>query len=185
MWIDVGFLIFLAYGFYLGYSRGIIKTVYSIISILVAILLSFKISPLLIDVIDSTLKLGPTFSFILGFVLTFVIIVFAIRLIGKAFEKVLKTVKLNFINKIAGGVMMAVLFLVCYSWILWFLNQTSIISEQQHNQSITYERLEPIPNQTREAFKQLKPAFEGFWEKSTEAINESKEQATDNETIQK
>jgi membrane protein required for colicin V production len=185
MWIDVGFLIFLAYGFYFGYSRGIIKTIYSIISILVAILLSFKLSPFLIDFLEASLKLGPTFSFILGFVLTFIVIVFVVRLIGKLFEKVLKTVKLNFINKIAGGAMMSLLFVLCYSWILWFLNETSIITEQQASQSITYERLEPIPNQTRDAFKQLKPAFEGFWEKSTEAIRESKEQETDNEIIQK
>lgn len=185
MWIDVGFLIFLAYGFYFGFSRGIIKTIYSIISIVVAILLSFKISPLLIDVLEESLKLGPTFSFILGFIITFLIIVFVIRLIGKLFEKVLKTIKLNFLNKMAGGILMSLLFIVCYAWILWFLKETSIITEQQAEQSITYVKLEPIPDQTRDAFRQLKPAFEGFWEKSTEAIQESKAQNTDNEIIQK
>lgn len=190
MWIDIGFLIFLGYGFYLGYSRGIIKTMYAILSIIVAILLSFKISPLFIEILQSTLKLGPTFSFILGFIICFIAIVFLVRLIGKTFEKVLKKVKLNFLNKIAGGIMMSLLFIVCYSGILWFLSQTRIISEKQAEQSVTYEILEPIPNATRGAFTQLKPAFKGFWDKSTEAIRESKDdeldntQPTNNENIQ-
>jgi len=192
MWIDIGFLIFLAYGFYLGYSRGIIKTFYAIISIVVAILLSFKLSPLIIDVLQTTLKLGPTFSFILGFIICFITIVFLVRLIGKKFEKVLKKVKLNFLNKLAGGITMSLLLIVCYSGILWFLNQTNIISTKQSEQSVTYEILEPIPNQAQGVFTQLKPAFKGFWDKSTEAIRESKNdekidqvQPTTNENIQK
>ena len=82
---------------------------------------------------------------------------------------------------------MAMLFIVCYSGVLWFLNQTKIISEPQTEKSITYEYLEPIPNQARGAFSQLKPAFRGFWDKSTEAINQSKntEEIETNEVIQK
>ena len=178
MWIDIGFLIFLGYGFYLGYSRGIIKTFYAIISIVVAILLSFTLSPFVIDILQSTLKLGTTFSFILGFIICFITIIFLVRLIGKTFEKVLKKIKLNFLNKIAGGVMMALLCIVCYSGILWFLNQTKIISPMQAEQSVTYEMLEPIPNQARGVFTQLKPAFKGFWDKSTEAIRDSKSDGT-------
>ena len=81
--------------------------------------------------------------------------------------------------------MMSILFIVCYAWILWFLNQTNVVSEQQAKQSVTYEKLEPIPDQTRGAFEQLKPAFKGFWDKSTEAIKESKEEERDHEIIQK
>ena len=173
MWIDVGFLIFLSYGFYLGYSKGILKTVFAIISILVAVLLSMKLSPIFIDIVERFLKLGPQISLILGFVLCFIAILFIVRLIGKSAEKLLKAVKLNFINKIVGGVLMAILFVISYSAILWFLNESNLLSEEQKEQSITYEQLEPIPAQARGTIAKLKPAFQSFWEKSTNAINDS------------
>lgn len=187
MWIDIGFLIFLGYGFYVGYSRGMLKTLYAVLSIVIAILLSFKLSPFLIEFLDSSLKLGSTFSFILGFILCFIAIVFLVRLLGRTFEKVLKKVKLNFLNKIAGGIVMALVLVFFYAGILWFLNQTNIISEKQKDQSISYYKLEPVPEAMRGAFEQLKPAFKGFWEKSTEAIRESNNQIepTNDETIQK
>ena len=179
MWIDLGFLVFLIYGFYLGYSKGILKTIFAILSIFIAIILTMKFSPLLVDFVDNLLKLGPTFSLILGFVICFFVVLLLVRLIGKSVEKIFKAVKLNFINKIVGGVMMALLFVVSYSAILWFLSQTDMLSNQQKEQSVTYEQLEPIPNKARGAIEQLKPAFKGFWEKSMEAFD-----SPDNQEIQ-
>ena len=187
MWIDIGFILFLAYGFYIGYSRGIIKTLYAILSIVIAILLSFKLSPFLIEIIDNNLKLGSTFSFIIGFVLCFIVIIFVVRLIGRMFEKTLQRVKLNFLNKLAGGFVFSMVMIFLYAGILWFINRTNLISEEQKQQSITYYHLEPVPQTLRGAFEQIRPAFKGFWEKSTEAINESnnKQDSPANETIQK
>ncbi|WP_235296699.1 CvpA family protein [Portibacter marinus] len=187
MWIDIGFVVFLAYGFYIGYSRGFIKTLYAVLSLIIALLLSFKLSPFFVEFIESTLKLGTTISFILGFIICFLVIIFIVRLIGRIFEKTLKAVKLNFINKIAGGMVFALVLVFFYGYILWFLNQTNVLNEKQKEQSISYIYLEPIPRTMKGAFEQLKPAFKGFWEKSTEAINESKniEDPPDNEIIQK
>ncbi len=176
MLIDIGFLIFLLYGFYLGYSRGILKTIYAILSIVLAIIISLKFSPFLIDILNDSLKLGSTISLIIGFIFIFLTVVFLVRIFGKGVEKLFKTVKLNFINKIVGGVMMAMLFVVSYSAILWFLNQTNTLSETQKEKSFTYEQLEPIPEQARGAISSLKPAFKGFWEKSREAFDESKQE---------
>ncbi len=173
MWIDLGFLVFIGYGFYLGYSRGILKTLYSILSIVIAILLCFKLSPFFIEFISNTLKLGATISFILGFILCFFGIIFIVRLAGRGVEKLFKAIKINFINKIAGGVMMSILFVISFSFIVGFLNQTKLLSEPQKLQSLMFERLEPIPLQAKGAIEQLKPAFKGFWDKSREAINES------------
>lgn len=173
MWIDLGFFIFLMYGFYLGYSQGILKTVYTILSIFIAIILSMKLSPFLINIIEDVLKLGPTISLILGFLLCFFIIMFAVRLLGRVVEKLFKVVRLNFINKSIGGVMMSLLFVVIYSVIIWFLNEAKTINQNTKDQSITYTYLEPIPASARNSIQSLKPAFKGFWEKSMEAFDES------------
>ena len=187
MLIDLGFLIFLMYGFYLGYSKGILKTLFAILSIFIAVLLSFKFSPIAIEVIESFLKLGPQISLIVGFIICFFLIMFIVRFIGRKVEKLFKAVKLNFINKIMGGAMMTIIFIVSYASLLWFLNQTKLISESQKTQSVSYEILEPIPAKARGVANQLKPAFKGFWDKSMEAMEEPEDnpQPPKDETFQK
>ena len=138
-----------------------------------------KFSPIVIDLIDNALKIGPTFSLIIAFLLCFVTVMFLVRLFGKGVEKIFKAVKLNFINKIVGGLMMAMLFVISYSTILWFLDQSKLLSENQKLGSLSYEHIEPIPEEARDAMEQLKPAFKGFWEKSREAFENQKNPATD------
>lgn len=186
MLIDLGFLIFLMYGFYLGYSKGILKTLFAILSIFIAVLLSFKFSPIAIEVVESFLKLGPQISLIIGFILCFFLIMFLVRFLGRKVEKLFKAVRLNFINKIMGGAMMTMIFIICYASLVWFLNQTNLISESQRTQSVSYAVLEPIPAKARGAVNQLKPAFKGFWDKSMEAMekpNDEPQTPTD-ETFQ-
>ena len=187
MWIDIGFLAFLGFGFYIGWKRGIIKTFYAILSIIIAILLSFKLSPFLINILDNSLKLGSTISFILGFIIVFIAVVFVVRLIGKMFEKVLKAIKLNFMNKLAGGIIMSLGMVFMFSGILWFLDQTKVLAPRQKEQSVSYPRLAPLPEAMRGTFDQLRPAFKGYWDKSREAMQDSNtsEEATTNENIEK
>lgn len=173
MVIDIGFLVFLLYGFYYGYSRGFLKTLYAILSIVVAFLLSMKLSPIFIDLVDNVLKLGPKISLLVGFALSFILIVFLVRLLGKRVEKLFKAAKINFINKIMGGVAMASLFVIGYSTIVYSIDRINILAEKQKEKSFTFELMEPIPTAAASAFNQIKPAFKGLWNKATEAMDDT------------
>ncbi len=187
MIIDLGFLIFVMYGFYLGYAKGILKTLFAILSIFIAVILSMKFSPFMIEIVDNLLKLGPQLSMLIGFVISFLLIMLIVRFIGRKVEKIFKAVRLNFINKIVGGAMMTMIFVVSYSALVWFLDQTKLISEAQKEQSVSYELLKPIPTMARGAAEQIKPAFRGFYEKSLEAIEggNTKDEPTINEAPEK
>ena len=170
MIIDIAFGLTVVVGFLYGYSKGLIKTLFSILSILIAIIAAMKLSPLTINAMDTLLPNAPRLAYIIGFLLTFILVIIIIRFIGNKIESLLKVVNLNFMNKIAGGSLIAVFFILIFSCVIWFLNEARLISEPQKDQSIVYYTVEPIPGKAREQFEVVKPVFKDFNPKEPKAI---------------
>ena len=99
MILDLVAVLIIVLGFYFGYQRGFIKTVFDTASLIIGIIAALKLSPLVISFIKSSLNLSPSISFILGIVLTFLLVMILIRFIGARLEDLFKAVNLNFINK--------------------------------------------------------------------------------------
>lgn len=175
MVIDLVLGVLVIIGFIYGYSKGIIKTLFSVLSILLGIIAAMKLSPLTINAMESIFPNSPRLSYILGFLLTFLIVIVIIRFIGNKLESLLKAVKLNFFNKLSGGGITAIFFIILYSFALWFLNEARLITENQKDTSISYYALEPLPAQAREQFETIKPVFREFWDKTIETFDKAKE----------
>lgn len=171
MFIDIIAIIVVLYGFYSGYSRGIIDAIFDIVSIIIALLAALKLSPIVIDVIGGISNLNPTVNLVIGFVVTFFLVMLLIRFIGKQLENVLKTVKINFINKLAGGVLLSGLFALLVAGLLWFGDQLNFISDNAKEQSVSYPVLIQLPDIAASLFQGLKPIFSEFWDKTKEAVD--------------
>lgn len=179
MIIDIIAAILIAVGFYAGYSRGIINTVFDTLSILLAIIFTLKLSPFVISLCKSIIPVGNAINFIIGFVLTFLAVMYIVRLIGKQLESLLKVIHLNFVNKIAGGVLMSVFYAFCFSLVLWVVNNGKLISEEQKEKSVAYAMLEPLPKQGQVLFAKFKPLFTDFWGQVVNMADDIKEQTDD------
>lgn len=175
MYIDLVLGILVVIGFFYGYSKGIIKTLFSLLSILLGLIAAMKLSPLTINAMDTVLPNSPRLAYIAGFLLTFIIVIIIIRFIGNKLESILRAVKLNFFNKLSGGAITAVFFIILYSFALWFLNEARLLSEQQKDSSVSYYALEPLPEQARQQFEAVKPVFREFWDKTIETFDKAKE----------
>jgi membrane protein required for colicin V production len=103
MWIDIICGLLVGYFFYLGYTKGIIKTVFGILSVLLGLLITLKFSHLAMQLMEKIINVDPRMNVILGFVLTFLLVLIAIRMLGQGLEKVLETAHINIINQLAGG----------------------------------------------------------------------------------
>jgi membrane protein required for colicin V production len=175
MLLDIIVAIIVTLGFYLGYSRGLIKTVFDAFSLLVAVVASLKLSPITMEIIQSLLKTSPAVTFLLGVVVTFLAVIMLIRFIGRKFEDILKAVNINFINKLAGGALQALFFAYLLSLFLWLLANIKIIKPEVQARSITWSLLEPLPEKGKAVFQSLKPVFTKFWDKTLEAMDSVKE----------
>ena len=69
--LDIIVVLVVAFGFYTGYSRGLIKTVFDTLSLFIGILAALKLSPIAINAIDRLFNVAPSISYLLGIVITF------------------------------------------------------------------------------------------------------------------
>jgi membrane protein required for colicin V production len=177
MTLDLIVAIVVTLGFYLGYSRGLIKTVFVSLSLVIGILMALILSPLVISILQELIKTSPALVYLIGVVITFIGVMALIRFIGRKLEAMLEAVNVNFINKIAGGVIQALFFAYLLSLGIWLVNSLNVIKPETKAASITYPLMEPLPEKGKAVFTKLKPIFSGFWTKTVEAMKGAKEKA--------
>lgn len=174
MAIDIIATLIAVYGFYLGYTKGIVKTLFGIVSIFIGLLAALKISPYLVNGLEKVSGSNSPLVFLLGFALTFVITLFLIRFIGNRFEDLLKAIKINFFNQLIGGVVLSIIFLVLFSYGMWFADQVKALPSATKSSSYTYTALQALPDRSKEVFNKLKPLFKEFADKAKETMDRVK-----------
>jgi len=180
MILDLLVAIVVSLGFYLGYTRGLIKTVFDSLSLIVGILAALKLSPIVIEILQSIINTSPAVTFLLGVVITFIAVLALIRFIGRKMEDILEAVNVNFINKIAGGALQAILFAYLLSMAIWLLNTINVLKPETKQASITYSLLEPLPAKGKGIYTSMLPIFKGFWDKTLEAMDKVNGEKKDN-----
>jgi len=175
MIIDIIALIVIGLGLFAGYSKGLIKTIFDTLSILIAIVAALKLSPIVINILDGILPLNASLVFIIGFIVTFFLIMLVIRFVGKKLESLMKVVNINVVNKLLGAGLMALFYSLILSYAIWGVNKLQVISEDTLENSKTYPMLSALPNQSKNLFESVKPVFSDFWEKMMETMDGIKE----------
>jgi len=175
MWIDLVFAAIAAYGFYWGYSRGIIRTVVSIAAIFIGFVLAVRFAPQTTELIAKLFKTPAEGALpLIGFVVTFVLVLLLLRLVANAIEKMLTAIKLNVLNKVAGGLATAILATLVFSILLIFVNSANLISDDAKATSITYASLEAFPDQAYAVLGKAKPALENVRDAGKRAMEGGK-----------
>ncbi len=175
MIIDIITLIIVGLGLYAGYSKGLIKTVFDTLSILIAIVAALKLSPMVINILEGILPLNASLVFIIGFIATFFLIMLLIRFVGKKLESLMKVVNINVVNKLLGGALMALFYSLILSYGIWGVNKLKVIGEDTLASSKTYPLLSTLPEHSQNLFATVKPVFSDFWEKMLETMDGIKE----------
>lgn len=181
MIIDIIAAIIISLGFYLGYQRGLIKTIFDTLSLMIGILAALKLSPWVIDALQSLFNLHKAVTLILGIAITFIGVMMLIRFIGKKLEDLLEVVNINVLNKAAGGALQAVFFGIILSYCVAFLSKLQVFKEDTIQKSYTYASLMKMPELSSKLFSAVKPIFVDFWNKTNEAMNDLKKEEPVNE----
>ena len=175
MIIDLIAALIITYGFYRGYSKGFINTVVDTLSIIVGLVVALKFSPLLIDRLQDTINLNPSLEFILGFLIVFFVVMLVLRFIGDKIEGVLKAVKLNFINQLAGGLLLGFVFAFCIGALLLLLTRLKVLDTTFASQSTLYEHLTTLTAEGGWVFESFKNLFAEFWDKFMATMDQIKQ----------
>ncbi|MEO0789606.1 MAG: CvpA family protein [Bacteroidota bacterium] len=162
--IDILFAVFALYGFWVGYSRGIISTVLNLVSWFVAILGAMKLGPAAGDYVGALMPGSSSgVQFLAGILLTFIAILFLFRLLSRGLTQFLETVNINFINQVLGGVLSGFFFCLIYSGLLLFATNSNLIDEQAQEESITYPFAAALPDIAKDYGLLIWPVIQDFW----------------------
>lgn len=175
MILDLIAALLISYGFYRGFSNGLIDTIVDTMSIIVGIVIALNFSPRLISYLQNVVNINPAFEFILGFLIIFFAVMLLLRFIADKMESLLKAIKINFINQIAGGLLLGFMFAFCVGLLLLLLTNLKIINEGYAEQSSLYEHLIKLSQDGGWVVESFKNMFSEFWTKFMSTIDSVKE----------
>ncbi len=179
MIIDILAAIIISLGMYLGFKRGIIKTVFDTLSLVIGIIAALKLSPIVIEFLQKSISVNPAVTFILGIAVTFIGVMVVIRFIGKKLEQLLEVVHLNIINKAAGASLQGLFFAIILALGIGLVDKVKLISDQTKQESFTYPYLVQVPEMSQKVLANLKPIFSKFWDITLETIDGLKKEGED------
>jgi len=131
-----------------GLRKGLVIELASLAALILGIYVAVHFSWYAGDFLSENFDIEEKYLKIVSFIITFLVIVFAVHLVGRVVEKVVKMVALGFLNSLGGavfGFLKAALFL---SVILYFINafdsSNVFISKEKKESSLLYNPISSI-----------------------------------------
>lgn len=171
MYIDILCLAAAAYGFFLGFKDGFVNTVFRTLSIFIALMSAFKFSPYMTEMLEKGFNVNNPLMFVAGFVVTFFLVLWVLRFAGDLVTQGMEVAHVNLPNQVVGGSVLAFIFVVFYSIIVWFMDGAGMVLPTTKSQSMTYRFLEPLPQKTFSFLGEMKPSFQKFFQKTNQVMD--------------
>ncbi len=123
--LDIIIGLLLAYGLYKGLRNGLFVELASIAALIAGIFGAIRFSYIAADYLSSRLEWDERYIKLTAFVITFIIIVFAVHLLGKTLTRIADFALLGFLNKLAGGIFGLVKVAVILGALLVFFDRAN------------------------------------------------------------
>lgn len=166
MVIDVVTLVVFGYGFWTGYARGIITTIFNFMAYVFGIVLAFRMAPVTNQILTKALETDNPLWFLAAFLINFAVILFILRAAANGIEGMLRAFYLNPFNRILGGVVSGGFAVLIFSVLLWFADKAQIVAKADVAPTVTYDYLMAMPVQARKVVVRLTPFAKEFWSTS-------------------
>ncbi|MCH8903035.1 MAG: CvpA family protein [Bacteroidetes bacterium] len=163
-------------GFYYGFKRGLVISVFSMIGVFLGIVLAMRFVPAASGFILQYVNINSDVLPIVAFILVFALVFIGIRFLGTLITKFLKFILLNVFNKILGGILGALVVSFVLSTFIWLGNQVNALSPESKAHSKMYRYVEPLAPVTISFLEGIIPGMRGLMdrmEKSFEKVEAS------------
>jgi membrane protein required for colicin V production len=134
----LGIIILLLF-FIRGYMKGVIVAVFSLLSILLGIICSLKLSGMLASYLLEKGWVNSGWAQAVSYAILFTVVLLVVRLIAKAIKSSMQLVMLGWADGFIGGLLYAFTAAVIWSSALWVGDKMHLINESTKLQSKTYE----------------------------------------------
>lgn len=124
--LDIILLVILGIGAISGFRKGFLMEIVSILAFVIAIIGSFKLLQVGMDILKENFELSGKFLPYLTFIIIFIAIIIVVNLIGKAVKKILDMTLLGSFDNLAGAIIGVFKWAFGLSVLLWIFNYFQI-----------------------------------------------------------
>ncbi len=174
MIIDILLVLFAIGGFWLGYAKGLARTLFNIAGYTIALFVTLWITPSVMSLMIRWFGAGKMFALVFGTLLCLILLILLITWLLRSVETYLKNSKFGSASKVGGGIVMMLVGIIVYGFVFWLITQFGWIGPKTTVKSYTYSVVSKIPTETGAFIGQFKPLFRRYWELTQQTIEESK-----------
>lgn len=115
------------YGFYFGYTFGLMKVILAVLSMIIAVLSAMAFTPMTTNLIIDTFHVESPFLPFVAFLITLLVVLMMARIFTKFIEETVDDKKFNTTSQFVGGFLMSLIFTMLYSVLVTFFGQAQVI----------------------------------------------------------
>lgn len=104
-YIDIIILLFLFYGAYRGFSRGLIVEVATLLGLVLGVYMAVRYSPYTENFLRDFFNFSSRYISYIALAVTFILVVIFVYVVGKLLTKLIDIISLGLVNKLLGTVL--------------------------------------------------------------------------------
>jgi membrane protein required for colicin V production len=128
-YIDLIIAVPIVWGAIIGFKKGLIIEVFSLVALIGGIYCAMEFSFMLIPTMNEYVSWSDSVIQGVAFLMTFVIVVLAVRLLARGIQAIAKMAALGMANRVLGGLFGGLKFMTIVAVLLYF---TQMINEKYH-----------------------------------------------------
>ncbi len=146
--LDIILVIPLLWFAYNGYKKGLIIEIASLAAFILGLYFAFYFSDVTANYLKQYFAINQEYMAVISFIVTFIVVLFAVLALGKILEKFIDILLLGFLNKLAGaafGLLKGALFLSIIIFVInYFDAGHTVIKPSATKTSIFYEPVQSV-----------------------------------------
>lgn len=134
--IDILFVVMATFGFYFGFTFGLLKLALVLFSFLFATLAAMAFTPMTTNIIMETFAVDSVFLPFIAFFVTLLIVLMLARIVTKLLEETLTSERFDVLSRVVGGFLMVIWFSLLYSVLVIFFGRAGVLELIFNEQAI-------------------------------------------------
>ncbi|MBV9987573.1 MAG: CvpA family protein [Chitinophagaceae bacterium] len=164
MFIDIILIILLITAVIKGMRNGFVVAVFSFLAIIIGLAAALKLSTWVAGWLKESTSISASWLPFLAFALVMIGVIVLVRLGALAIQSALKMVMMGWLNKLAGIVLYAALYITLFSVLLFYAEKIHLLKPATISASQSYAFIQPWGPKAMEWFGALIPWFRGMFD---------------------
>ena len=126
MWLDIAFVTLLLFATLYGFRKGIVFMVFIFLGLFLGLVASLQLSHITASYLEQLVGLSGKWLPAISFIISFLLVFFAVKLVAKIIEGILKITFLNVFNRLIGAGLACIIGFFCLTTLIWYLGNLTV-----------------------------------------------------------